>query len=219
MPPTEAFLETERLILRRLTGDDVDGLVELDSDPEVMRYITGGRATPREEIERELLPAFLNHYRRFEGYGFFAAVEKETGRFIGWFHFRPENDDRQDEAELGYRLRRSAWGRGYATEGSRALIRKGFTELGVRRVVAYTMVVNVPSRRVMEKSGLRRVRTFYGDWPYRIEGDEHGDVEYAITREEWEELEARSGAAAGGSTPTAATCESSGRPQQQESAP
>jgi Acetyltransferase (GNAT) domain len=75
---------------------------------------------------------------------------------------------------------------GYATEGSRALIRKGFTELGVRRVVAETMVVNVASRRVMEKAGLTLVRTFHAAWPYRIEGGELGDVEYALDRADWE---------------------------------
>ena len=89
---------------------------------------------------------------------------------------------RSDEPELGYRLRRSAWGKGYATEGSRALIRKGFTELGVRRVVAETMAVNTASRRVMEKAGLTLVRTFHQEWPDRIPGDEHGDVEYALTQ-------------------------------------
>jgi RimJ/RimL family protein N-acetyltransferase len=180
----EDVLETERLRLRRFTQDDVDNLVELDADPEVMRYITGGRATPREVIEREELPAFL---RRSDGYGFWAAVEKATGEFVGWFHLRPRADGPADEPELGYRLRRSAWGKGYATEGSRALIEKAFTDLGAQRVWAETMVVHTASHRVMEKAGLRYVRTFHADWPEKIEGDEEGDVEYALTRAEWEE--------------------------------
>jgi RimJ/RimL family protein N-acetyltransferase len=91
--------------------------------------------------------------------------------------------------ELGYRLRRSAWGKGYATEGSRALIAKGFAELGVERVYATTMVVNVASRRVMEKAGLRFVRTFRQPWPDHIDGEEKGDVEYALSRAQWEELD------------------------------
>ncbi len=74
------FLETERLILRRFTDDDVDVLVELDSDPDVMFYITGGRPTPRDEIETDILPAFLSYYERFAGYGFWAVVERSTGR-------------------------------------------------------------------------------------------------------------------------------------------
>ena len=60
----QVFLETDRLTLRQFTADDVDNLVELDSDPDVMHYITGGRATPREEIEREELPHFLECYER-----------------------------------------------------------------------------------------------------------------------------------------------------------
>ena len=180
-------METERLVLRRFTGDDIDHLVELDSDPEVMRFINGGRPTPRDEIENDVLPGFLGYYERYAGYGFWAAVERSTGRFIGWFHFRPAKEAPPDEVELGYRLRRSAWHKGFATEGSRALIDNGFAELGVQRVVAFTMVVNVASRRVMEKAGLRFVRVFHQPWPDYIEGEEEGDVEYALLRSEWEQ--------------------------------
>ena len=186
----QVFLETERLVLRRFTAADVDHLVDLDGDPDVMHFITGGRPTSRAEIEDDVLPAFLGYYERFAGYGFWAAIEKATGDFLGWFHFRPAAGSPPDEVELGYRLRKSAWGKGYAMEGSRALIRKGFTELGVRRVVASTMVVNLASRRVMEKAGLTLVRTFHQEWPDRIEGDEHGDVEYALTKADWERQEA-----------------------------
>jgi RimJ/RimL family protein N-acetyltransferase len=182
----EVFLETERLVLRRFTDNDVDNLVELDSDPDVMRLINGGRPTSRDEIESDVLPMFLEYYERFTGYGFWAAVEKSTGQFVGWFHFRPTKGMPSDEIELGYRLRKSAWGKGYATEGSRALIQKGFADLGVRRVFASTMVVNVGSRRVMEKAGLKFVRAFHQPWPDRIEGEEQGDVEYALLRSEWE---------------------------------
>jgi RimJ/RimL family protein N-acetyltransferase len=193
----QIFLETERLQLRRFTENDVENLVELDGDPEVMRFINGGRPTARDEIENELLPAFLDFYERYAGFGFWAAVEKSTDRFVGWFHFRPAQGAPPDEVELGYRLRRSAWGKGYATEGSRALIHKGFAELGVQRVVASTMVVNVASRRVMDNAGLKFVRTFHQPWPDYIEGEEEGDVEYAILRSEWEQATAEEVAAAG----------------------
>jgi RimJ/RimL family protein N-acetyltransferase len=183
----QVFLETDRLVLRRFTEDDVDLLVELDADPEVMRYINGGEPTSRAEVVDEVLPAFLDYYKRYPGYGFWAAIEKSTGDFLGWFHFRPAADGYDDEPELGYRLRRPAWGKGYATEGSRALIDKGFAELGAQRVFAGTMAVNTASRRVMEKSGLRFARTFHAEWPVRIPGDEHGDVEYALDRDEWEQ--------------------------------
>ena len=182
----DVFLETERLLLRRFTEADVDDLFELDSDPAVMRYINGGEPTPRAEIEKDILPAFLEFYDQFEGFGFWAAIEKSTGEFLGWFHFRPKEGAALDEPELGFRLRKSAWGKGFATEGSSALIRKGFTEFGVRRVVAETMVVNTASRRVMEKAGLEFEHIFDGEWPISIPGDEHGDIQYSLSREEWE---------------------------------
>lgn len=185
----QVFLQTDRLILRRFTETDEDNLFELDSDPAVMRFLTGGKPTPRDVIRNETLPRFLD-YDRFEGLGFWAAIERSTGRFLGWFHFRPPEGSPPDEAELGYRLRRSAWGKGYATEGSLALIRKGFAEFGVRRVVAFTMAVNTASRRVMEKAGLKLVRTFQGSWPDPIDGSEHGETEYALDRVDWERQEA-----------------------------
>src|SRR5439155_11461280 len=99
-------LETDRLILRRFTMADVDNLVELDGDPEVMRFITGGAPTPRHEIETDILPAFLAYYQRYGGYGFWAAIEKASGQFVGWFHYRPRQDGDADDIELGYRLRK-----------------------------------------------------------------------------------------------------------------
>jgi RimJ/RimL family protein N-acetyltransferase len=182
-----ASLETDRLRLRPFTAADTDNLVTLDGDPAVMRFINGGRPTPREVVVEQVLPRFRWYQEQSSGYGFWAAEERETGAFIGWFHLRPDPDGGDPaEPELGYRLVRDAWGKGYATEGSRALIGRAFEDLGARRVWAATMVVNIGSRRVMEKAGMHHVRTFWGEWPEKIPGDEHGDVEYAITRGEWE---------------------------------
>jgi len=181
----QVFLKTERLVLRRFTEADADDLFDLDGDPEVMRFLTGGKPTPREVIRDETLPRFLRAYERFEGFGVWAANERSNGKFLGWFEFHPPEGRGPEEAELGYRLRRSAWGKGYATEGSLALIRKGFAELGVRRVVAETMAVNSASRRVMEKAGLTYVRTFHQYWPEPIAGAEHGEVEYALTKADY----------------------------------
>ena len=75
----QVFLETQRLLLRRFTLADADDLVSLDAHPDVMRFVTGGVPTSREEIENEVLPAFLGYYQRYEGFGFWAAVEKATG--------------------------------------------------------------------------------------------------------------------------------------------
>jgi len=182
----EIFLETQRLVLRRLTGADVDHLVELDSDPGVMRFLTG-QPTPREVIENETLPAMLSHEdRRF---GSWAAHERAGGGFVGWFQLRspqwPLVPTGPDDAELGYRLRTSCWGKGYGTEGSLALIHKAFTELGLERVVATTMAVNIGSRRVMEKAGMRFVRAFHLAFDDPLPGTDHGEVEYALDRAEW----------------------------------
>jgi RimJ/RimL family protein N-acetyltransferase len=174
----QVFLVTERLALRRFTEDDVDHLFALHHDSDVMRFLNGGRPTPREEIERE-------YQERFRGDVYWATIEKSTGEFRGWFAL-DQTESGPEEAELGYRIKSSAWGKEYATEGSRALIRKGFTELGVRRVSAQTMAVNLASRRVMEKAGLAYVRTFHLEWEDPLQGAEHGEVEYALTKDDWE---------------------------------
>lgn len=179
------LLQTARLSLRQFTVADVGNLVELDSDPEVMQFLTGGLPTPRAEIEDVILPAWLEYYAVGPLVGFWAAEDRATGEFLGWFHLRPGEGHADDEPELGYRLCRRAWGRGLATEGSRALVDLAFAEGTARRVVAETMVVHGASRRVMEKIGMKVVRVFRADWPYRIPGDEFGDVEYAVGRDEW----------------------------------
>ncbi|GLY65337.1 GNAT family N-acetyltransferase [Amycolatopsis taiwanensis] len=181
------FLETERLVLRPFTAADADHLLELDNDPDVMRFINGGRPTSRETIRTQTLPRLLHDYPCFGTRGYWATEEKATGTFLGWFEYRPLRENSPAVVELGYRLNRAAWGRGYATEGSLALIHHGFTELGVERVTANTMAVNARSRRVMEKSGLSFVRSFTGDWPEKIAGSEHGEVEYELTRAQWEQ--------------------------------
>lgn len=200
METMQIALATTRLILRRFTEDDGDNLFALDSDPAVMRYLNGGVATPRDVIEREVLPRFLHSYQRRAGYGVWAAIERSSGDFVGWFGFQPQEGGDSDDIALGYRLRRASWGNGYATEGARALIRRGFTELGAQRVVATTYQDNLASRRVMERAGLRLARV------YRLTPDalaaesdtfvpsqelwDGDDVEYALSRADWERQEA-----------------------------
>ncbi len=151
-----------------------------------MRYLTGGRPTPREEIQDQILPFHLGVYEQLDRLGTWAAESTGTGEFLGWFHLRPGPGTDISNIELGYRLRRSAWNKGYATEGSRALINMGFTDLGVERVFGHTMTVNTASWRVMEKCGLTLVRTTPYERADIIEGAEHGEVEYALTKPEWE---------------------------------
>jgi RimJ/RimL family protein N-acetyltransferase len=183
------IVRTPRLIIRQFTEDDVDHLFDLNGDHEVMRYL--GRAPTREALRDEIIPFHLGVYQRLDRLGTWAAESVGTasdGEFLGWFHFRPGPDGDITNIDLGYRLCRSAWNKGYATEGSLALIDMGFTKLGVQRVFAHTMTANTASRRVMEKCGLTLVHTV----PYEgrdadvIDGAEHGEVEYALTRPEWQ---------------------------------
>jgi len=150
----DILFETERLYLRRLWPADVGLLFELDSDPEVMRFISKGQPTPLARMEKEYLPRILSHYRDWPPQGFWVAHLRASDEFIGWFHLRPDKMQ-PEEMELGYRLKRSVWGRGLATEGSRALVEKSFGPWGYEKVCARTLVVNLASRRVMEKAGLR----------------------------------------------------------------
>ena len=176
-------METERLRLRRFTGDDVGLLAALDSDPEVMRFLTG-QPTPREEIENVVLPEILKAYDEHPDLGRFAAEQKSDGAFIGWFGMQPAID--ATTVGVGYRLHRAAWGQGYATEGPRALIDKAFGELGMERVVADTMAVNHRSRAVMRRSGLRFVRIYHEYFENPLPGTEFGEVQYAVDRRTWE---------------------------------
>ncbi|MFE6742913.1 GNAT family N-acetyltransferase [Streptomyces tubercidicus] len=192
MSPSPVLLRTERLTLRRFTAADAESLVALHADPEVMHFLDTGRPADRETVLTRTLPEFLSWSGRpgepAAALGVWAAEAAATSEFIGWFELRPTTPDRPGEAELGYRLSRAAWGRGYATEGARALVTHAFTgpdAPGVRRIMATTMTVNHRSRRVMEKAGLRYVRTFFEEWPDPIDGAEHGDVEYALSYDEW----------------------------------
>ncbi|QMU72074.1 GNAT family N-acetyltransferase [Streptacidiphilus sp. P02-A3a] len=185
----DTYLETERLALRRFTADDAELLIELDSDPAVMRYLTGGDPTAPEVVRELHLPGIIAGYEKWHGeFGLFAAYERDGGAFVGWFCLRPEQQGPLDEVELGYRLRQPAWGRGYATEVSTDLLGKAFTELGVRVVWAETMTVNRGSRNVMEKLRMTLVDTVATPPDMEaVEGSEHGGVRYEITRAQWQQ--------------------------------
>lgn len=180
------LLETERLRLRRFVPSDLDRLVELDADPEVTRYTSYGEPTPRERYEREILPRWFAYYENTPLIGYWAAESRADGEFLGWFHLRPDRFD-EGEQELGYRFRRAAWGRGYATEGGRALLAHGFGAVGATKVSARTLARNMGSRRVMEKCGLVYERDFV--WPEDVLAgrteEERAGVKYSITRPQW----------------------------------
>jgi RimJ/RimL family protein N-acetyltransferase len=181
------LLETVRLRLRRFVPADLDRLVELDSDPEVTRYTSYGEPTPRERYEREILPRWFAYYETTPLVGYWAAESRADGGFLGWFHLRPDRFD-EGEQELGYRLRRAAWGRGYATEGGRALLAHGFGPVGAAKISARTLARNLGSRRVMEKCGLVYERDFV--WPEDVLAgrpeEERAGVKYSITLPSWQ---------------------------------
>ncbi len=173
-------LETPRLILRQFTLGDVDLLYDLDSDPEVTQYTPlQGKPPDYDQMRDLILPHMLSYYRLYPGYGFWATVERSSEEFIGWFHFRPDREE-VGATELGYRLKRSAWGQGYATEGSRALIFRGFTQLSTPRVVATAMEANQGSIRVMEKVGLK----FEGRFIHH--GTQTQAVKYGLNRQDFD---------------------------------
>ncbi|GGO12067.1 GNAT family acetyltransferase [Microbispora rosea subsp. aerata] len=182
---SQATLSTDRITLVPLSDEHLEYEVELDSDPEVMRFLTG-RARTRAEVEashRQRLAAA----GRVPGLGFWAGFV--DGQFVGWWILMPptraDQGPVEGQAELGYRLLRRYWRQGLASEGARELLRHGFEDLGLTRIFAETMTVNTASRATMSAIGMEYVRTFHMDWEDPLPGTELGEVEYAITREQW----------------------------------
>jgi RimJ/RimL family protein N-acetyltransferase len=182
----EIVLATERLYLRRFVPGDAVLLFELDSDPEVMRFITKGKPTPLAQIEKVILPRILDHYQKSPTQGCWAAHLSGSDDFIGWFHLRPDKITPQ-EMELGYRLKRIAWGRGLATEGTRALLEVGFREWDCTKMSARTLIGNLASQRVIQKAGLQ----FEGEFVYSVEiipgwtEQERRAVKYGLSRDQF----------------------------------
>jgi [ribosomal protein S5]-alanine N-acetyltransferase len=182
------FLETERLILRQFTDTDEDAslLFELDSDPEVMRYI-GPFAFSSVEAYRERIRTFwLPYYANHPARGLWAVIEKSTNQFLGWMFLRPSTESRfageagwtrSTDIEIGYRFRRAAWGHGFATEVATVLVRLALDDPAVTCVVSYALIPNRGSTRVMEKAGLSRIREF------TLTGYTDPGVVYAVGRE------------------------------------
>jgi RimJ/RimL family protein N-acetyltransferase len=176
---------TDRIELVPLADEHLELEVELDSDPEVLRYLSPGprtRAEVKEAHQRRMAAAGT-----VPGLGFWVGFV--DGDFVGWWILQPPEGPGQpygiDQADLGYRILRRHWRQGLASEGSRELIRYGFMDMRLRRIFAQTLAVNTPSRAVMTSLGMHYVRSFPADYPAGIPGVHQGEVEYAITREEW----------------------------------
>ncbi|MEU7691436.1 GNAT family N-acetyltransferase [Microbispora hainanensis] len=184
-PTSQPMLQTDRITLVPLSDDHLEHEIELDADPEVMRYLTG-RARTREEVEA-LHRQRLDVAHGAAGLGFWAGFV--DGKFVGWWLLEPparaDQGPADGQAELGYRLLRRYWRQGLGSEGARELLRYAFEDLRLDRVFAETMAVNAASRATMATIGMQYVRTFHMDWEEPLPGSELGEVEYAITREQW----------------------------------
>jgi|SRR5882672_6353142 len=147
----EPWLKTPRLALHEITRYHANELYELDADPRVMRYIGNGRESTREQID-DIMQRLPRVYALYPGLGTWRATRRDNGDFVGWFALKYIPGTA--EVEVGYRLRHAAWGRGFATEGGRALVRYGFDGLGLHRIIGVTHPENAASQRVLQKIGL-----------------------------------------------------------------
>lgn len=171
-------LQTARLTLRPCHPSDCADFIALERDPEVMRYLNGGRRVDRAQNGPDtsfLMPDGTEPH-------LWTGRRTGSGDFVGWFCLWR---DSEIQAELGYRLQRSAWGQGLATEGASALVNWGFEGAGYEKIVSTTMTVNTGSRRVLEKLGFSHTRTIVAEWPDPFPGTEQGEVWYELTRADW----------------------------------
>ncbi|MDQ6916591.1 MAG: GNAT family N-acetyltransferase [Pseudomonadota bacterium] len=146
------LLRTPRLTMREFTPVDFGDMLRLDSDPRVLKYINGGKPMSRADVEAAV-KRVTGYYGLYPGLGVWRASRRDNGAFVGWYCLKycPPTT----EVEVGYRLLFEAWGKGYATEGARALVDYGFDRLGVTRIIGVTHPDNKASQHVLEKSGLR----------------------------------------------------------------
>lgn len=174
------YLETQRLYLRNFKESDRDFIKRLDSDPDVVRHISNGIPSDDKEVDRAM-GVFLTYQKNYHNkYGYWLATLKETDQTIGWFHLRPLKSDPENtkELELGYRLLKSAWGKGFATEICQKLIEKAW-DLGANNVWAHAMKANMGSIKVMEKCGLKFDREDrYEEYP----GEDKACVWYVLNK-------------------------------------
>lgn len=147
-------VETERLLLREWREDDLEPFAALNADPVVMEHFP---STLTREASDALVDRINAHFAE-HGYGLWALEVGDTGEFIGFTglawqtypaHFTPA-------VEVGWRLQRSAWGHGYASEAARAALAVGFENAGLDEIVSLTAVTNVRSQRVMQRIGMTR---------------------------------------------------------------
>jgi len=149
-----AELRTERLVLRGRRDADLDPFAALNADAETMRYFPA----PLSRAESDALADRARRHVETEGWGLWAVEAPGTADFVGFVGLaRPSFDEHFTPAvEVGWRLAREHWGKGYATEAARAAVGYGFAELGLDEIVSFTSRLNEPSIRVMERIGMSR---------------------------------------------------------------
>ncbi|WP_433813330.1 GNAT family N-acetyltransferase [Flavobacterium johnsoniae] len=154
-------IETERLLLRELLLSDVDGMFELDSNPNVHLFV-GNNPVKNIEQSVEYIHFVQKQYKDF-GTGRWAVILKETNEFLGWSGIKFITDEINGHTnfyEIGYRFIEKHWGKGYATEAGKAFVNYAFNEMKVDALYAYADAGNENSRKILEKLGLRYVNSF-----------------------------------------------------------
>jgi ribosomal-protein-alanine N-acetyltransferase len=144
-------LTTGRLILRRWRDDDRAPFAALNADPVVMEHFV----TPLSREQSDQLVDRVERHFEEHGWGLWAVEERATGTFIGFTGLWPPNW-KPELVEIGWRLAKEHWGKGYATEAARAAIEDGFDRVGCDEIVSFTTVGNIRSQRVMQKLGMTR---------------------------------------------------------------
>lgn len=154
------MIETNRLLHRKFTPDDLDKLVGMRSDPDVSKYIGGEKATER-DWNKTRLEFYISCYDS-HGFGMCAMIWKETGEIIGWSGLQPLQQT--GEIEVGYGMIKEFWQKGIGYETALAWLNFGFKEIGLERIVAVAMPDNIGSWRIIEKLGMNYEKTseFYG---------------------------------------------------------
>ncbi|NMO00327.1 GNAT family N-acetyltransferase [Gordonia sp. TBRC 11910] len=177
------FLGTARLMLAPVSDADLDDLFYLDTDSSVMRFVNGGLPTPRRDVADWVIPRAQAEYEAY-GTGLWTIRRRAGGVFVGWVSLRTPRHSNQRELELSYRLRSDGWGRGIATEATRAVVGMSFEHLATQRIFASTLAANTASRRVMQKLGMRLSAIHISDEQI-LSGFERDEVEYELMSEQW----------------------------------
>lgn len=152
---------TERLILRKLTEEDIDNIFLLDSNPDVMKYV-GVPPVKLKEESAKMVENIINQYKN-NGTGRLAVIEKESNQFIGWSGIKLLTDEVngfKNVYELGYRFLPEFWGKGYATESALASLDLGFNQLNADKIYAYADIGNESSNHILTKLGFENKGTF-----------------------------------------------------------